>query len=391
MINSGFQIRVALALALATLVACDSKDVDQPAELTDFRSTVTINRVWSANVGGGEPKLRLGLGVAQSGNAVFAAGHNGDVVAFDVATGRRLWQANTKLRLTGGPGAGDGLVVVGASHGDLVAFDAATGAQKWKSHINSEILAAPAIGSGAVIVRTVDGRVSSLRASDGKPVWSAEQQVPKLSLRGTAKPIIAGDLVLSGFDNGRVMALALADGATAWEIAVSPPAGRTELERMVDIDTSIKAIDADIYAVTFQGKVARIDRDSGQVQWSRDVSSYSGLANDDDGLYVTSSEGALLKIGRRTGVELWKQDVLTRRRLSAPAVLGSLVAVADLQGYVHFFEAANGELAARVHAVGDRVTAAPIVSGDLLIIMDDEGKIAALRVAPVKAPAPATG
>ncbi len=384
MIQPGSRLRTTAALAaLFLLVACASKKAsEKPAELTEFVSTAKVQQVWSASVGGAKPKLRLGLSIATDGKAVFAAGYSGEVMAFDAASGRKLWESKTKLKLTGGPGTGDGLVVAGASHGDIVALDAATGAQKWKTRINSEILAAPAIGKGVVLVRAVDGRMVALRATDGSEIWSAEQQVPRLSLRGTANPLIVGDMAMSGFDTGRVLALTLADGGPVWDVSVAPPSGRSEIDRLNDIDSAIKAVDSDIYAVTFHGKVARLDRETGQVLWSRDASSYSGLATDEDALYVATSEGALLKIGRRTGVETWKQEVLARRRLSPPEVVGSLVAVADYDGYVHFFNAANGELAARTHPLGERVTAAPLVIGDLLVIMDDDGKIVALRATP---------
>jgi outer membrane protein assembly factor BamB len=381
-------LRAAVALAALVLVAAcanNKKGSEKPAELADFQSTVKVERVWGASVGGNNPKLRLGLTLATDGKAVFAAGHDGDVVAFAVNTGKKLWQTKTKLRLTGGPGAGDGLVVAGADHGAIVALDAATGAQKWMIQVNSEVLAAPAIGSGVVLVRLVDGRLVALRVADGSQIWSAEQQVPRLSLRGTARPIIAGDLAVCGFDTGRVLALSLADGGTVWDVLVAPPTGKSEIERLIDVDSAVRAVDADVYAVSFQGKAARIDRETGQAQWSRDVSSYSGLTTDEDGLYVSGSNGTLVKIGRRTGVEMWKQDVLARRRLSPPTVLGSLVVVADFKGYVHFFDSAKGELVGRIHALGDRVTAMPVVSGDLLIMMDDGGKIVALRAAPAAA------
>jgi outer membrane protein assembly factor BamB len=369
-----------LASALLLLAACDKDKFDPPAELTEFHSTAKVEHAWSAGVGGGKPALRLGLGLALDGDRVFAAGHNGDVVAYDVLTGRRLWQTDTKLDLTGGPGAGSGLVVAGASHGDLVALDAATGERKWKTHINSEILSAPAITADLVLLRTVDGRLSAFKSSDGTLLWSAEQQVPRLSLRGAAAPAVGGDLVVSGFDNGRVMAVQLRNGDTLWDVSVAPPSGKSELERLNDIDTQVKIVDDDIYAVTFQGKVARIDRDTGQMQWSRDMSSYSGLATDEDGLYVTSAQGSVVKIGRRTGVETWKQDVLKNRRLSPPVIVGSLVAVVDLQGYVHFLDAGSGQLAARIKSGGDRVTAAPVVSGNTVIVIDNDGHISALRV-----------
>jgi outer membrane protein assembly factor BamB len=379
------RVRLPLVIGLAALgalvagCASNSKKADKPAELTDFQSTAHITRVWSANAGSGDPRMRLGLSLAADGEVLYAANHSGQVEAFRQSDGKRLWQTSTKVPLTGGPGAGAGLVVAGGSHGHIVALDAATGAIKWKSFINSELLSAPAISSDYVVFRTVDGRVAALKASDGTPVWSAEQQVPRLSLRGTARPSIVGDLVLSGFDNGRVLAFTLAAGDTVWDANVARSTGKTELDRLNDIDTQLVVRGTDVFVVTFQGKAARIDLETGTVQWSRDESSYSGLALDDDGVYITSATGAVIKLSARNSVELWNNPVLKNRHLSPPAVLGNLVAVADLDGYVHFFDKDTGTLAARVKVLSDRVTAEPVVSGDMLFMLDDKGNIVALR------------
>jgi outer membrane protein assembly factor BamB len=87
----------------------------------------------------------------------------------------------------------------------------------------------------------------------------------------------------------------------------------------------------------------------------------------------------VVKIGRRTGVEMWKVDSLHNRRLSPPGVVGNLVAAADLKGIVHFLDVSTGALAARVKTGGDRVTAAPVVSGDTIIFLDTKGTLSALR------------
>jgi outer membrane protein assembly factor BamB len=375
-----------LVLLGILLAACSSKDkkVDPPAELTDFKSTINVKKLWSQSTGGDKPKLRLGLGVAVEDNRVFAAGHDGEVHAYALDSGKQLWRTKTKTKLAGGPGVGQGVVVVGASYGDIVALDAATGAQKWKTRVNSEILSAPAVGSDMVVLRSVDGRLHGLRLGDGSEIWSAEQQVPRLSLRGTAAPIIAGDVAVSGFDNGRVMAVNLRDGSTAWDTTVAPPSGRSELERLVDIDSSLRAVDDDLYAVSFQGKVVRLARDTGQVWWSRDLSSYRGLAIDEDGVYVSTADGLVVKIGRRTGIEIWRQEVLSNRRLSAPAVLDGQVAVADLKGYVHFLDVGSGALSARESSGGERVSNAPVVANDTLLVINDEGRISAFRIVPPK-------
>lgn len=371
-----------LCAALALLAGCASNDkADPPASLVKIRETVRVEKVWSANAGGAAPKLRLGLGVSSDGGRVFVAGHDGDVTAFALANGRKLWRARTHVKIAGGPGAGDGLVVVGATYGDIVALDQATGALRWKTRLNSELLSAPAIGAGVVLLRAVDGRLVALSTANGRQLWAAEQNVPRLSLRGSAMPVIAGDFAISGFDNGRVMSIGLRDGQTAWDVAVAPPSGRSELERLIDIDSGISVVDDDLYAVTFQGKVARLARDSGQVWWSRDLSSYRGLATDEDGVYVSASDGQLVKIGRRTGVELWRSDKLKNRRLSAPVVIGGQVAVADFKGYVHFFDAKTGAPSARVKSGGLAVSNPPRVVGDLALFINDKGHVTAYRVA----------
>jgi len=373
--------RLALLGVAALLAACAEKNTQPPAELTEFTSTADIERVWSASLSDNQARLRLGLGVASAGESVFAASYGGTVAAWNAADGKRLWRTETKLTLTGGPGAGENLVVVGSDDGDIVALDAATGETKWKSRINSEILSAPYIASGTVLLRAVDGRLVALRATDGTQIWSAEEEVPRLSLRGTSRPLISGDLALAGFDNGRVLALQLSDGNNRWEVNIAPPAGRSELERMVDIDTALVSDGSHIYVVTYQGRAARLDRETGEALWTRELSSYSGLAIDEAGVYVSTADGTVVKLDRlQNGVESWRQEALARRRLSPPAVLGPLVAVADLQGYVHFLDKSTGALAARLHPLGNRVSEPPVVVGDVMVMMDADGKIAALRI-----------
>ena len=189
-----------VAAAALALSACDKKDkkVDEPAELTDIASpTVRIDKVWGASVGGGGKKLRLGLGVAVSGDRLYAAGMDGEIAAFDIKNGRPAWRTKTKLEFTGGTGASADLVVVGSSDGLVLALSAADGTERWRSDVHGEILSAPAVGEKEVVVRTVDGKLRALAAVDGAEIWTAEQQIPRLTLRGAATPVIAGELAIS--------------------------------------------------------------------------------------------------------------------------------------------------------------------------------------------------
>jgi outer membrane protein assembly factor BamB len=389
---------MAAIAAMIALSACSSKNkkAEKPAELIDIKSpTVRIQRIWGASVGDGGKKLRLGLGLATAGNRLFAAGRDGDVAAFDLKTGKQLWRVETKLQLAGGTGVGSDVVAVGSGDGQVVVLSADNGAQRWRADVKGEVLSAPAVADNQVIVRTVDGKLRALALSDGVEVWSAEQQIPKLTLRGAAAPVVAHDVAISGFDNGRVLAVNLRDGATVWESPVSPSHGRTELERLNDIDAPVKVAGDDVFVAGFQGRAAMLALDSGQIWWTRDLSSYRGVDVDDDQMYISTSEGDLVALKRRSGVEVWRNDSLKRRSLSAPAVAGDYVAVADLEGYVHWFDRATGTIAGRVKTGGDRVTNAPVSVDGNVYVITDKGDIVALHGQPIGAraakvePAPA--
>ena len=391
------QLSLVLLAALLALSACDSKDkkVDKPADLTDIKSpSVRIQKLWGASVGGGGKKLRLGLGLATAGDKIFAAGREGDIAAFNFKNGKQLWRTKTKLELTGGTGVGADVIAVGSADGIVVALDMATGKERWRSEVKGEILSAPAVGSHEVIVRTVDGKLRALSIADGKEIWAAEQQIPRLTLRGTSAPVVARDVAISGFDNGRVLAVSVTDGATVWDSPVSPPHGRTELDRLNDIDAPVKVLGDEVFVAGYQGRAAMLALDSGQIWWTRDVSSYRGVEVDDSQMYVSSSQGALMAFTRRTGQPVWENPVLKNRSLSAPVVAGEYVVVADLDGYVHYFNRATGELAGRVKSGGDRVTNSPLAVGDVVYVITDKGDIVAFHGTPVtsqaaKAEAPA--
>jgi outer membrane protein assembly factor BamB len=375
------------SLAALVLIAACSKDknVDQPARLTPLpHPSVQVTHLWGHNMGDKKAAvLRLGQAVSITDNRVYAAGHNGQVVALDLAKGHVLWHAKTGAPLSGGTASSAELVVVGASDGQLFAFDPANGHNRWKVRLNGEVLAPAAISARLIAVRTGDGKLHALSPEDGHELWVTEQQVPRLSLRGTASPVITGDVVLCGFDNGKVVAVSATDGSVQWEATVTPPHGRTELERLDDIDSPVRVVGHDVYAVGFQGKVAMLALDTGQIWWSHEDSSYRGVTIDEDTLYLADSDGIVAALKARTGAEVWRQNVLLHRGLSPIAVMDDTVVVGDYQGYLHWLDKASGALAARVATGGARISTQPLVIGEMLVVVNDRGQINAYRVKPL--------
>jgi outer membrane protein assembly factor BamB len=370
-----------LLVPLVLAVACSKdKEVDPPAQLVELQPKIKIEKLWSTSLGGGADRLRLGLRPASfDGTHLYVADHEGDVLAVEKNTGRVTWRTRTELPLSGGPGVGAGRVIVGSNDGDLVALSAEDGRQLWKVNIGGEVLASPAVSPAIVVVRTVDGRLRGLSAVDGAGLWVVEQQVPRLSVRGTAAPVIAGDLVICGFDNGKVIAVTLREGDTVWETAIGSSRGRTELERMVDIDAAVRVDNKEVFVVGYQAKAAKLAIESGQIWWARDASSDGGLALDGQAVYLSSASGEVIALDRDDGTPVWEQPALHRRSLTGPVLDGPALVVADFEGYLHWLDAKTGELLARQATDGDRVTNPPLVTDSMVFVLTDSGTLAAFR------------
>jgi outer membrane protein assembly factor BamB len=378
--------RWTMVAAVVLFAACSKdKDIDKPADLTPISATLKVDHLWSAKVADkGGKVLRLGLGLAVEGDRVFAAGYKGEVTAYNINNGHEIWRTKVKKEpFSGGPAAGHDLVVVGTSGGDVIALGSADGKIRWRVSLNGEILAAPAISERVVAVRTVDGKLRALSPADGHELWTQEQQVPRLSLRGTSSPVIAGELTLCGFDNGKVVAVNMNDGSLQWEATIAPPHGKTELERLDDVDSTPHVSGQDVFTVGFQGKIAMLALDTGQVWWQHDASSYRDIALDDDAIYMATADGEVVALRRRTGAEVWRQKALLHRGLSAVALTDNAVVTADYKGNLHWLDKATGELAAREPTGKVRVSNAPVVSGNIVLVINDAGRISAYRTSPI--------
>jgi outer membrane protein assembly factor BamB len=378
--NRALLIGLALLVGGCSLFGDKDDPSEPPAELIKFRNQLPVRKLWSAKVGGGGEDLRLALSPAADGARIYAASHAGRVGAFDAESGRRLWSVDTKLPLSAGPAFGDGVLVLGTSDGDLVALDATNGSERWRQPVGSEVLASPAVGSGVVALRTVDGRLRGFTAADGVELWSVEQSVPRLILRGNASPVIAGLMVVAGFDNGRLGAYDVTTGEAAWEFTLAAPTGRTELDRLVDVSAGVKVVGDDVYAVGYQGRLLGVALESGQALWQRELSSFSGLDADWNNVYVTDDAGEVVAVARNSGRPVWRQDGLRRRDVTAPTPYQNTVVVGDFEGYLHWLAAEDGSMLARTRVDSSRVSGPPLVVGEVLYAQSDGGSLAAFGV-----------
>jgi outer membrane protein assembly factor BamB len=358
----------------------DEKALTEPVELAEITPSASVSQLWSVSVGKGEGRLGARQGPVVADGRVYAAAVEGGVRALDLQSGQTVWHHESDLELSGGPGVGDGLVVAGGLDGNIVALEAASGAEKWRAEVNSEIIAAPVIGLGMVFVRSNDGRITAFDAASGERRWFWNHDVPLLSVRGNDAPVLGPGYVFVGNDDGTVTALSAPDGRPLWEQPVATAEGRTELDRMADVDGTPVLDGAMLFATSYKNQTAAIDAPTGRTLWSSEHGGPGRVALASDRIAVTTPTGIVFGLDKASGSALWQQPGLARRGVTAPAIHGDYVLVGDYDGYLHWLKLENGEFAARARAGGDAFRAAPVVADGIALVQNTDGELTAFRL-----------
>ncbi len=355
-------------------------DTRAPADLLDIVEEVRVKQLWSTGVGNGQGNGFYRLQPVLDGDRIYAAGSDGTVVAVEAETGKRIWREDLKQEISGGVGIGGDLLLVGSSDGNVIALSPEDGSLVWSTALQGEILAAPQTNGRVVVAQSYNGKLHGLDASDGSELWVYDSNVPVLTLRGTSTPIIFERFAIAAFGNGRVVALDLNTGAVRWEARVAIAQGRSDIDRIVDIDGNLLLTPPVLWAVSYQGRLAAIDVASGRKLRQEEVSSYVGLDQGFGNIYVTEESSTVIAFYRNESGVRWEQGDLSFRQLSSPKVVKGWVAVADFRGYVHLLSQLDGRVVGRTRTDGDGVRADMLARDDVLYVFGNSGKLVALRV-----------
>lgn len=321
-----------------------AEPANPPVELEDIKSSYETRVQWSTDVGEAD---RFSYVPVLADNMVYAVNAEGSVMQLSAENGKTLWQTELGEPISSGAGLGGGLVLVGTSKGHVYALNF-NGRKLWSAVLSSEIQGSPRYYDGTVIVRTTDHHIYGIDAADGRRKWSYERATPSLSLKTHAGIVVDGGAIYAGFPGGKLVAIRADNGKLIWEATVAQPKGVTEIERIADI-TSLPFVDGPlVYVVAYQGKVAAVDRQRGQVVWSRDISSYVGLTAENNKVYLSHTIGSVYSLDASNGKTFWRQGNLGYRNLTVPLPLSNIVAVGDLEGYVHLLSQDDGSFVGRL-------------------------------------------
>ncbi len=371
-----------LALVAVTLSGCGlwgGSDEVEPNKLVEFAAEKQVAVKWSADAGGSLGDKFHQIVPSISGENIYTAVPEGVVTSFSLSNGKEVWQKDLDTTLLAGAGSGNGKVTVATESGVLICLDAADGHELWRTQLSSEVVAEPQHNDKLVVVQTVNGKVVALDAQTGARRWSYDAALPRLTLRGTSAPIVALDVTLAAFDNGKFVAVDNESGAPLWEQSVAIPEGRSELERMTDIDGRPLLFENVIYVPSYQGQIVAINPFNAQTLWAKKASSYHSLAAGFGNIYASESNDHVQAFDTRSAASVWKQDQLENRLISSPVVINNSVAVGDYEGYIHFMSQIDGHFVARFDADA-AITGDMKVKDDVLYVLTDAGKLLALTL-----------
>lgn len=369
-------------LNIALLITACSSDTKElpPAKLVKFTPETELKVVWSRSVGDGQGDLYNRLTPAIDGATIFAADINGVVMAMDRYDGTVRWKKKLKRPISGGISAQYGVVLVGTLKGDVIALDSNTGDERWTVKVNSEVLSSPVTNGNVVVVQTGADTLFGFDIVTGKQLWRYDNYPAVLTLRGTSTPLITNNVAVFGLSTGHIIALNPNTGVPMWEQVIAVPKGRSELERMVDIDGKLLSVGSTLYTVTYQGQAAALDLASGRILWQRLASSYTGVTQNLGIVFLSLADGTVQAIDETNSNERWSNNQLARRLLSGPASFYNYIAVGDFEGYLHLLSQGDGHFVARRKIDGNGIRVEPLVVDNIIYVYGNGGKLVALSL-----------
>lgn len=373
----------AALLAASTLGGCSSvKEELKPAKLSPIAAQYKLVEQWQRNTGAGQDARYQRLQPALLDGVFYVVDIEGQVSAWDAETGKRLWRNQLDMPIGGGIGVIDGVGFVGTLDGRVVAVNLDDGSVKWQAKTSSEVVSTPQANSDVVIAQAIDGRLFAFAVEDGEQRWSYDHAVPILSLRSNSAPLLVEDNVYVAFDNGQLLSFKAANGQLRWSERVAQPQGKTELERLVDLDTAPIEQGPYVFAAGYNARLVAVSKGSGRIAWGQDVSTANNIAAGEGFIVVTNADSHIMAFDADDGSLVWQNDELHRRGVTAPAVLQDVVIAVDGEGYIHGLSASEGKLIARGRASREAVLAQPLVYNNTVYVLDIDGRFTAYQLEP---------
>lgn len=284
---------------------------------------------WKRKIGEGSARTRqVTSPVVAADSRVFAMDGESTVVAVDAGTGAVLWKTDVRPEgreragFGGGVAVADGKVFVTSGYRVMTALDATTGAVVWSQPVDVPLHGAPTVAGGRVYAIDVDNQLIAFNTSNGQQAWSYRGIPEPARVLRASSPAVTGDTVVAPFSSGEVVALRATNGQALWQEVLSRTSRTSALSEIRDIAGRPVVSRGFVYAISHSGLLSALEVRSGQPKWQLPVAGVNAPLPAGDVVYVVSKTGELTVINRDTGQIYWTRDLNEGRERKEGGFLG---------------------------------------------------------------------
>mgnify|MGYP005650258349 FL=1 len=322
----------------------DEVDPDEPKELSSYENQKDISIIWNLSFDGENEIGNFEPGF--SSQNLFFADSEGTLSSISLKSGEKEWSTELNF-LASGTAAGFGILVVADVDGNVIALDQKDGSQLWSTNVKGEILSKSVIDTQIVVVKSGSGELIGLNRVTGEIEWSYRSKLPPLTVRGSSSPVLSDDKIFVSFDNGRLGVFDINSGFPLWDGAISYASGTSELDNLIDGDSSPVIEGGLVYTTNYQGNLNIFDIAQKRSVWTSETSSFYSPVIMRGLLIVADANSTIKSFSLSSLEESWLNEDYLNRGLSNPVSYKGSLIVGDFEGYIHIIDPLNGKTIGR--------------------------------------------
>jgi len=359
-------------LLLVGLLAGCAADKPKPAVLENYAPKIAGRLVWQAQLG----RMGYGMVAAARDGLFYVASGDGDLRALKSDTGEVIWRNQAGTPISAGVGADARFAALVSRDNEVITYD--NGREVWRKRVPSSVVTPPVVAGERVFVLSVDRVVHAFDAVDGRRLWVLQRPGDALTLSQAGVLTYVGNTLLVG-QGPRLAGVDPVKGTVVWDLPLATPRGSNEVERLADLVGPAVRVGERICARAFQSAVGCADAVRGTQLWTRNVGGANAVGGDAERVYGADASDRISAWRASNGDVLWSTEKLLNRGLSGALAVGPVVVFGDNEGYVHFLSGSTGEQQLRLPTDGKPILGTPVLSGNTLLVVTQEGGLFAFR------------
>ena len=324
---------------------------------------VSSSEIWSTSTNNGIHGNTGYLKTYKKNNLIFSVDSYGLVSAVSSINGEIVWQIATNYDVSSGISVLNDRVCFGTADAKLICFDIETLSDNThlplitsvknlttfsKSRPDIEIdliteLASPILSINNLFLLKLDNDdLYLIDPSSQDVIWKSESQNIPLRTKGASMPLVLNKTVYIARDNGSLSAYDQTNGTLKWLTVVSSRSGRNDLESQRDAEMNILISDNMLFYGHYQGDLASLDLNTGDIIWSSPLSFINNLSIYGSSILGSTTNNVLISLDKASGFVIWKQEI--NKDITEPIIIDRIVMTFTTDGTLYGYDIESGKM-----------------------------------------------